>query len=184
MHRVVNFARAPIAACCTHPHRVATCAAQAHSVGGIFVLDCVASGCLWVDMESVGADVVITAPQKGWSADPCAALVMLSPAARKLADTTKSTSMVIDLSMWLKVMDTYESGGHMYYTTMPTNALVVLRDVRARLSPSSTPAPAPTLRGRLAGGCGGTHTPACCRPLPLPAPVQFTRQSPPPPPTA
>jgi len=101
----------------------------AHSVGGIFVLDCVASGCLWVDMESVGADVVITAPQKGWSADPCAALVMLSPAARKLADTTKSTSMVIDLSMWLKVMDTYESGGHMYYTTMPTNALVVLRDV-------------------------------------------------------
>jgi aspartate aminotransferase-like enzyme len=95
-----------------------------HEVGGIFVLDCVASGTLWVDMKKLGIDVLISAPQKGWSASPCSALVMLSPAARDLIDKTKSTSFSCDLLKWLQIMEIYENGGQAYHSTMPTDALL------------------------------------------------------------
>ena len=99
-----------------------------HSIGGIFVLDCVASGALWVDMKTVGIDVLLSAPQKGWSSSPCSGLVMLSEKARDLIRTTKSTSFVCDLLKWLEVMEAYESGGHAYHTTMPTDSLLNFRD--------------------------------------------------------
>eukprot|EP00341_Mesodinium_pulex_P016111 CAMPEP_0116893858 /NCGR_PEP_ID=MMETSP0467-20121206/3757_1 /TAXON_ID=283647 /ORGANISM="Mesodinium pulex, Strain SPMC105" /LENGTH=340 /DNA_ID=CAMNT_0004563759 /DNA_START=141 /DNA_END=1163 /DNA_ORIENTATION=- len=95
-----------------------------HANGGMFVLDCVASGCIWVDIKAVGVDVLITAPQKGWSSTPCAGVVMLSElAVAKLADTT-STSFVLDLKKWHQIMGTYENGGHAYHTTLPTDSIV------------------------------------------------------------
>ena len=97
-----------------------------HQVGGLFVLDCIASGTIWVDMPACGVDVLITAPQKGWSSSPCAALVMLSALARERIDSTTSTSFACDLRKWLQVMEAYESGAHMYHTTMPTDALTRL----------------------------------------------------------
>jgi aspartate aminotransferase-like enzyme len=97
-----------------------------HKVGGLFVLDCIASGTIWVDMQDCGIDVLITAPQKGWSSSPCAALVMLSELARQRIDGTTSTSFACDLRKWLQVMEAYESGTHMYHTTMPTDALTRL----------------------------------------------------------
>jgi aspartate aminotransferase-like enzyme len=103
-------------------------AAAAHEVGGLFVLDCVASGTIWVDMESIGVDVLISAPQKGWSASPCCALVMLGRAARERIEDTTSTSYSCDLRKWLQIMEAYESGGHAYHATMPTDALRVVRD--------------------------------------------------------
>jgi aspartate aminotransferase-like enzyme len=103
-------------------------ARAAHDVGGLFVLDCIASGALWVDMEATGVDVVISAPQKGWSSSPCAALVMLSERARIAIDGTTSTSFACDLKKWLGIMEAYEKGGHAYHGTMPTDALVKLRD--------------------------------------------------------
>jgi aspartate aminotransferase-like enzyme len=93
-------------------------------VGGLFVLDCIASGTIWVDMEAAGVDILISAPQKGWSASPCAALVMMNDRARKVIDQTTSTSFVCDLKKWLSIMETYEGGGHAYHATMPTDALV------------------------------------------------------------
>lgn len=99
-----------------------------HAVGGLFVLDCVASGALWVDMRSSGVDVLISAPQKGWSASPCCALVMLSAEARRRIDSTRSTSFSCDLLKWLQIMEAYENGGHAYHATMPTDALVRLRN--------------------------------------------------------
>lgn len=101
----------------------------AHSVGGIFVLDCIASGAIWVDMKAIGVDVLISAPQKGWSASPCAGLVMLSENARKLIDETTSSSFAADLKKWLQIMEAYEGGGHAYHATMPTDALATFRDV-------------------------------------------------------
>ncbi|MCI4441157.1 aminotransferase class V-fold PLP-dependent enzyme [Tibeticola sp.] len=101
----------------------------AHEVGALFVLDCIASGAMWVDMEATGVDVLISAPQKGWSGSPACAMVMLSARARSAIDATTSTSFACDLKKWLQVMETYESGGHMYHTTMPTDALARLRDV-------------------------------------------------------
>ncbi len=101
----------------------------AHEVGGLFVLDCIASGALWVDMKATGVDVVISAPQKGWTGSPCCAFVMLSERARTAIDATTSTSFAIDLRKWLQIMETYESGAHMYHTTMPTDALTRTRDV-------------------------------------------------------
>jgi aspartate aminotransferase-like enzyme len=99
-----------------------------HSVGGLFVLDCIASGTVWVNMEASGVDVLISAPQKGWSASPCCGLVMLSPLAlEKMADTT-STSFACDLRKWLDIMQAYENGGHAYHATMPTDSLVRFRD--------------------------------------------------------
>lgn len=100
-----------------------------HSVGGMFVLDCIASGAIWVDMQGTGVDVLISAPQKGWSASPCCALVMLSPLARERIDATSSTSFSCDLRKWLQIMEAYENGSFAYHATMPTDALCKLRDV-------------------------------------------------------
>ncbi|MCQ9616159.1 aminotransferase class V-fold PLP-dependent enzyme [Paenalcaligenes niemegkensis] len=102
-----------------------------HAEGGLFVLDCIASGTIWVDMQSVGVDVLITAPQKGWTSSACCALVMLSAAARKLIDSTTSSSFACDLRKWLQIMEAYEQGGFAYHATLPTDALVILRDVMA-----------------------------------------------------
>lgn len=99
-----------------------------HEVGGLFVLDCVASGTVWVDMQAAGVDVLISAPQKGWSAWPGAALVMLSPAAKEKVESTTSTSFAADLKKWLQIMQAYENGGHAYHATMPTGVLTQLRD--------------------------------------------------------
>jgi aspartate aminotransferase-like enzyme len=99
-----------------------------HAVGGLFVLDCIASGAMWVDMQATGVDILISAPQKGWSSSPCCAMVMLSERARKAIDATQSTTFAMDLKKWLQIMETYEGGGHAYHTTLPTDALVRLRD--------------------------------------------------------
>ena len=101
----------------------------AHEVGGLFVLDCIASGALWVDMQATGVDVLISAPQKGWSGSPCCAFVMLSERARTAIDATTSTTYAADLKKWLQIMETYEGGGHAYHTTLPTDALTRTRDV-------------------------------------------------------
>jgi aspartate aminotransferase-like enzyme len=100
-----------------------------HEVGGLFVLDCIASGALWVDMQATGVDVIVSAPQKGWSGSPCCAFVMLSERARTAIDATTSTSFAVDLKKWLQIMETYEGGGHAYHATMPTDALTKTRDV-------------------------------------------------------
>ncbi len=97
-----------------------------HAVGGLFVLDCIASGAMWVDMKATGVDVLISAPQKGWSSSPCCAMVMLSERARSAIDSTTSSSFAADLKKWLQIMETYESGAHAYHTTMPTDALTRL----------------------------------------------------------
>ncbi|MFC4261022.1 aminotransferase class V-fold PLP-dependent enzyme [Marinobacter lacisalsi] len=97
-------------------------------VGGLFVLDCVASGALWVDMKACGVDVLITAPQKGWSASPCAALIALSGRALERIEQTTSSSFAADLKKWLNIMRAYEDGGHAYHATMPTDTLAILRD--------------------------------------------------------
>ena len=103
--------------------------AAVHKVGGLFVLDCIASGTIWVDMKSTGVDILISAPQKGWSSSPCCAMIMLSERARKAIDATQSSSFACDLKKWLHIMEAYESGAHMYHATMPTDALAQLRDV-------------------------------------------------------
>ncbi|HSV54131.1 MAG TPA: aminotransferase class V-fold PLP-dependent enzyme [Burkholderiaceae bacterium] len=100
-----------------------------HEAGGLFVLDCIASGAIWVDMQATGVDVLISAPQKGWSSSPCCAMVMLSERARAAIDGTTSSSFACDLKKWLQIMETYEGGGHAYHATMPTDALTRLRDV-------------------------------------------------------
>ncbi|MGB5560419.1 MAG: aminotransferase class V-fold PLP-dependent enzyme, partial [Paracoccaceae bacterium] len=100
----------------------------AHEVGGLFVLDSIASGCAWVDMKSTGVDVLISAPQKGWSAQPSAGLVMMNEAATARAKATTSTSFAVDLGKWLSIMEAYLAGGHAYHATMPTDALRAFRD--------------------------------------------------------
>ena len=100
-----------------------------HAHGGLFVLDCIASGAIWVDMKSVGVDVLISAPQKGWSGSPCCAFVMLSEAALAVMAKTTSSSFACDLNKWLEIMLAYENGGHAYHATMPTDALRAFRDV-------------------------------------------------------
>jgi aspartate aminotransferase-like enzyme len=99
-----------------------------HEAGGLFVLDCIASGALWVDMVACEVDVLVSAPQKGWSSSPCGALVALSERARQRIDATTSTSFACDLKRWLQIMETYEGGGHAYHATLPTDALLRLRD--------------------------------------------------------
>lgn len=99
-----------------------------HSVGGLFVLDCIASGTLWIDMKALGIDVLLSAPQKGWSSSPCAAQVMLSEKALARLEDTTSTSFACDLKKWLEIMRAYENGGHAYHATMPTDALAAFRD--------------------------------------------------------
>ena len=98
-------------------------ATAVHANGGLFVLDCIASGTIWVDMKAIGVDVLISAPQKGWSSSPCCALVMLSNAALDTLETTTSTSFACDLKKWLQIMRAYETGGHAYHATMPTDSL-------------------------------------------------------------
>lgn len=100
-----------------------------HAVGGLFVLDCIASGTIWVDMQATGVDVLISAPQKGWSSSAGCAFVMLSPLAREKIETTQSTSFACDLRKWLQIMESYEQGTVAYHTTMPTDALTALRGV-------------------------------------------------------
>jgi aspartate aminotransferase-like enzyme len=96
--------------------------------GGLFVLDCVASGAVWVDMRACAVDVLLTAPQKGWSAPPCAGLVMLGERAAERITQTRSTSFACDLFRWLQIMQAYENGGHAYHATLPTDALLRFRD--------------------------------------------------------
>jgi aspartate aminotransferase-like enzyme len=103
-------------------------AAAAHEVGALFVLDCIASGTVWVDMKATGVDILISAPQKGWSASPSAALVMLNDRALKVLETTTSNSFACDLKKWHQIMQAYENGGHAYHATMPTDALLKFRD--------------------------------------------------------
>ncbi|MFC3282258.1 alanine--glyoxylate aminotransferase family protein [Litchfieldella rifensis] len=100
-----------------------------HQVGGLFVLDCIASGTLWLDMQASGVDVLISAPQKGWSGSPCCAMVMLSERALERLETTTSTSFAADLRKWHQIMQAYEAGGHAYHATMPTDGLRRLRDI-------------------------------------------------------
>ncbi|MER1941468.1 aminotransferase class V-fold PLP-dependent enzyme [Castellaniella sp. FW104-16D08] len=102
-----------------------------HEEGGLFVLDCIASGTIWVNMRDVHADVLISAPQKGWTSSACCGLVMLSETARERIESTQSTSFACDLRKWLGIMEAYEKGGHAYYTTLPTDALIILRNVMA-----------------------------------------------------
>lgn len=99
------------------------------SVGGLFVLDCIASGAMWVDMQQCGVDILISAPQKGWSGSPGCAFVMLSARAHERIENTTSTSFACDLKKWLQIMESYEGGAHSYHTTMPTDALTRVRDV-------------------------------------------------------
>lgn len=107
---------------------ISALAHAAHEVGALLVLDCIASGCVWVDMAATGVDVLISAPQKGWSASPAAGLVMLSARAEaRLAETT-SNSFALDLKKWRAIMVAYEGGGHAYHATMPTDALTLFRD--------------------------------------------------------
>jgi len=103
-------------------------AAAAHEVGALMVLDCIASGCVWVDMLETGVDILISAPQKGWSAQPSAGMVMLSENARQRIEETQSDSFSLDLKKWLQIMEAYENGGHAYHATMPTDALRAFRD--------------------------------------------------------
>jgi aspartate aminotransferase-like enzyme len=100
-----------------------------HAEGGLFVLDCIASGTIWVDMQAAGVDILISAPQKGWTSSPCCALVMLSAQAREKIEATTSSSFALDLRKWLQIMEAYEQGGFAYHSTMPTDALTRLRDV-------------------------------------------------------
>lgn len=107
---------------------IAALAEAAHEVGALMVLDCIASGCVWVDMKATGVDVLISAPQKGWSSTPSAGLVMMSARAKERLAQTRSNSFAIDLAKWATIMDTYESGGHAYHATMPTDGLRAFRD--------------------------------------------------------
>ena len=107
---------------------VAAMAAAAHEVGALMVLDCIASGCAWVDMRKLGVDVLLSAPQKGWSAAPSAGLVMMSDRALARMEQTTSDSFAIDLKKWHQIMQAYENGGHAYHATMPTDALRAFRD--------------------------------------------------------
>jgi len=107
---------------------VSAVAAAAHDVGALMVLDCIASGCVWVDMKALGVDVLISAPQKGWTGSPCAGLVMLGERALERVDATTSTSFACDLKKWLQIMRAYEGGGHAYHATMPTDGLRTFRN--------------------------------------------------------
>ena len=106
-----------------------------HAVGGIFVLDCIASGCLWVDMKAMGVDVLISAPQKGWSGSPCCGLVMMSEQGVVALEASTSTSFACDLKKWRDIMAAYENGGHAYHATLPTDAIAafaaVMRETEA-----------------------------------------------------
>ena len=105
---------------------LAAVAEAVHEAGGLFVLDCIASGAMWVDMAALGVDVLISAPQKGWSGPPCGALVMLNARARERIESTTSSSFAADLRKWLQIMESYEAGAHAYHATPPTDALAAV----------------------------------------------------------
>ena len=105
-----------------------TLADAVHEVGGLFVLDCIASGAIWVDMAEAGVDILISASQKGWSASPCCGVVMMSENARAAIEDTASSSFACNLKQWLEIMEAYEGGGHAYHATMPTDGIVTFRD--------------------------------------------------------
>ena len=107
---------------------VTALASAAHEVGALMVLDCIASGCAWIDMEKTGVNVLISAPQKGWSASPSAGLVMLSDRAVARMEEPTSDSFALNLKQWRTIMQAYEDGGHAYHATMPTDALRAFRD--------------------------------------------------------
>ena len=107
---------------------VTALAEAAHEVGALMVLDCIASGCVWVDMKATGVDVLISAPQKGWSSSPSAGLVMMSDKALERLDKTQANSFAVDLKKWRQIMEAYLNGGHAYHATMPTDALRDFRD--------------------------------------------------------
>ncbi len=107
---------------------VAAMAAAAHEVGALMVLDCIASGCVWVDMAALGVDVLISAPQKGWSASPAVGIVVMGPRAEERLAETTSNSFAIDLKKWRSIMEAYEKGGHAYHATLPTDAILGFRD--------------------------------------------------------
>ncbi len=111
------------------PDYLSAVAEAVHEVGGLFVLDCIASGTIWVDMKGSGVDVLVSAPQKGWSGSPCCALVMLSEQARERLSSTTSSSFACDLGKWHQIMQAYVGGGHAYHATLPTDGLRKLRDV-------------------------------------------------------
>ncbi len=102
--------------------------AAVESVNGIFVLDCIASGAMWVDMKQCRVDVLISAPQKGWSSSPCCAMIALNERAREKINHTQSNSFAMDLKKWLQIIETYENDSHLYHATMPTDALKILRN--------------------------------------------------------
>lgn len=104
-------------------------ASAVHEVDGLLVLDCIASGAIWVDMAAIGVDILVSAPQKGWSSTPCCGLVMLGERALARIEATTSTSFALDLRKWLQIMRAYEGGGHAYHATLPTDGLTQLRDV-------------------------------------------------------
>ncbi|MBS0514556.1 MAG: alanine--glyoxylate aminotransferase family protein [Proteobacteria bacterium] len=105
-----------------------TVSAAAREVGALFVLDCIASGAAWVDMRATGVDVLISAPQKGWSSTPCCAMVMLGERARAAIENSTSNSFACDLKKWMQIAEGYETGRHAYHATLPTDGLVRLRD--------------------------------------------------------
>lgn len=107
---------------------LASVAEATHKNGGMFVLDCIASGAMWVDMRKVGVDILISAPQKGWSASPCGGFVMLGADALERIASTSSTSFACDLKKWMEIMLAYENGGHAYHATMPTDALLMFSE--------------------------------------------------------
>ncbi|WP_227429370.1 aminotransferase class V-fold PLP-dependent enzyme [Psychrobacter sp. I-STPA6b] len=100
-----------------------------HSVGGLLVIDCIASGCIWLDMKALGIDVIVSAPQKGWSSTPCAGVVLLNDTAVERVENSESDSFSLDLKQWLNIMRAFENGGHAYHATMPTDGLRQFRDV-------------------------------------------------------
>ena len=102
--------------------------AATKEAGGIFVLDCIASGATWVDTKACNVDVLVTAPQKGWTSSPCAALIVMNSRARQIMEGTTSSSFAMDLKKWTQVMETFEKGSHLYSSTMPTDSLRLLRD--------------------------------------------------------
>jgi aspartate aminotransferase-like enzyme len=107
---------------------ISAAAEAVHAAGGMFVLDCVASGAIWIDMQKLGVDCLITAPQKGWSGTPCSGAVLLSELARERIQTSRSTSFSCDLGAWLQIMEAYEGGGFGYHATLPTDSLRIFRD--------------------------------------------------------
>lgn len=105
------------------------CAKAMHEVGGIFVLDGIASGCAWVDMKKLDIDAYITAPQKGWTGPACVGIVMLGERGLEHMKKTQSSSFIVDMNKWHAVMNAYIGGGHMYHLTMPTDALITFENI-------------------------------------------------------